>query len=790
MWVLRFECKGADGTQIKVSCCLKQAIQYDIGRSTKSPLNIKNDKSISRSHIKLETDAQNLLSVSNLGKLTKINGKAVKVGHTAKFSPTSETIIEMGAEPIVAIVTYENALWKLPHDTSMAESDKQQLSLYGIDAVTTLSSNTTIQIVKQREGHYGNCLFALVSGIPVLRETIISDFFQQVDHIHTNFDERWTELVKRNSQFPNYVPTPSIFRTFNFVVTSRKVFAIFKHIVDAGNGTLWLCDGVTNLESFVRNQVQSDKIVILMHLNNTNSSLLQKDDSNGVDEIQEARLLRAEAKKIGLAVFDVNDLVNAVLNHDLSSLLKRTPVQRTTPTAASSVQTINSALEQGDMVSQDTANSSLRKRRPNRQRVQPLNSLTFFGGGGSIASQEIKAKSEQPPISEDVNFENDPVVEEAAVQPAFKKPRLGSDHETRKLIHTPLGNEDPRFLKRPHDNIEDDDEQPSVVSKRDKIDSPAGDPSPSVASSSELKHGENILVKKSRIGQDAAANSPPASSREGSTPGMHSINLRNGTRSGSFVRAIQETKTIEVDRLKERMADVQGEELTEEAIMQLDNLAIVETTDLLRKRNNGQPAPPTNSNEPWNGRKNFKKFVKIWPSRSSNSSPDSANDAIRNKAYMITRDYVPMQQFDPRKSSLPEENMTSDARHNEIVDPIASENGIDFGVQVEDDEPVFQFTSQRTGTHAAHTSSETPYSENQQELFIIDEDDSQQRFNDKQLFHKDTAEEDIGSIRNASDKTSYLSKNNRGQRGGNVNNDEESDDSDDEPKFQFRSRKR
>ncbi|CEP60658.1 Xrs2p LALA0_S01e15984g [Lachancea lanzarotensis] len=794
MWVLRFECKGQDGTQFKCSCCLKQAIRYDIGRSTKSPLHIKNDKSISRSHLQLETDDKNFLNVINTGKLTKINGKHVKVGHTAKFSPTSKTTFELGAEPIVAILTYENALWKIPHDISMAESVKQQLSLYGIDAAVTLSPNTTMQIVKQREGNYGNCLFALVSGIPVLRETIISDFLQQLDNIHTNFDERWRELVENNSLFPKYVPFPSIFQTLNFVVTSRKVFAIFKHIVDAGKGTLWMCDGVANLESFVKYQVRSDNVVILVHLNNVSSSVLSRDESNGLDEIQEAKSLKAGAKKIGLGVFDVNDLVNAVLNRDVTPLLRRISVQENTPDAASPERVDSGSEQRGISVSQDTMNSTLKKRKFNRQRVQPLNSLTFFGGGSSIASQETKATGEQPQLGKTAVSEEQLMVEDAAVQPTPKKPRLDHDVKARELSVMPSESENAIPSKRAHNSTEDEDGQSSAVSKRHTIESPTIPSSPSVTDVAELENrNDNIddsINKESRMEKLAAPNYSFGSSRGDSAHAVDGITLRNSTRPGSFVRAIQEAKSHEVDRIKEKMADVQGGELTEEALMQLDNLAIVESTDLLRSRNDVSRVTTTDANAPWSGRKNFKKFVKIWPQRSSRSSSGSVNDAIRNKAYMITRDYVPMQQFDPRRVSPPVEDMVLDPRQSNTEEPIASENGIDFGVQVEDDEQVFEFTSQRPSTHAAHTTPEKFQSENQQELFIIDEDDSQQQATENLFSDKDAVGPGFASVPNTHSKPISYPENSRRQRSGGVDSEGDSDDSDDEPKFRFRSRKR
>ncbi|SCU85812.1 LAME_0D02960g1_1 [Lachancea meyersii CBS 8951] len=786
MWILRFECIGADGTKVNYSCCLKQAVRYDIGRSTKTPLHIKNDKSISRSHIQLEVDGHDALTVINVGKLTKLNGEVVKVGYSARFSPGAKAMLEMGASPIVASVSHESALWKIPHDISMVDTVKQRLALYGIDAVATLSPKTSIQVIKQRPGKYGNCLFSLLAGIPVLRETFIDSFLQQFDHVHTNFDEKCSELKIQNSQFPNYIFRPSIFQGLDFVVTSRKVFAIFKHIVDAGNGTLWLCDGVSNLGTFIKLHVRSDKIVTLVHLNDSTSPLPEQ-ELQGLNELQEARNLKVEAKSLGLKIYDVNDIVNAVLNNDIKSLLQRIPVEKICSTSSglgsfdvSGSANLDSQFQSATAAGELTVNPTSRKRRANRHRVQPLNSLTFFGGG-SIASQEVKSTVEDSNSNKPRIVTEPPVSSNSEEIPLSKKPRLEPQCMVEDLPSSSRKTEDTPTTKRAHEKPSEQHEG-SADAKRPRIsDLKNSEYVASKQAAQEAIHANENVQQISELPKAIPAIVTSADAGGKDTFEAPNNTLRSDKRSVSFVRAIQEAKSHEVDRLREKMADVQGEELTEEAIMQLDNLAIVEAKNLLRPRNSIQGTPVTNNNELWSGRKDFKKFVKIWPSQYARSSPDPASDAIRNKACLITRDYVPMQPYNPRRASPPVDDMVPELGEASDMRSVA-EDGIDLGVRVEDDEPIFEFTSQRQNSQASHFANDNSRPRNNQELFVVDEDDSQQ-LPDTGVSDKNSAREDSRLI--TSKPTSIPVKSHKSRK-----NDDDNDDSDDEPRFQFLSRRR
>ncbi|SCV06108.1 LANO_0H22276g1_1 [Lachancea nothofagi CBS 11611] len=789
MWILRYEYVAENGAKIKISCCLKQATQYGIGRSTKSPLHIKNDKSISRQHVQLDVDDHDVLTVKNIGKLTKISGKSVKVGQSVKFSSLVKATFEMGASPVVGSVAYEKELWKIPHDLSASDTVKKQLALYGVLATDSLSPKTTIQIIKHHQENYSNCLFALLSNIPILREGFIDEFLRVVSTIQNDFDSKWDEIKERNVQFPQFKTQQSTFKGLNFLVTNRGAFAIFKHIVDAGMGTLWLCDDISKLDSFVRQNVRSEKIIILIHLNDSTSSLLTLGE-HGISGIKEAKALRLEAQRLGLKTYDVNDVVNAVLMNNISSLLERIPTQDRPLKNLTNASLREKALQAPDVNSQvvrspetEQSHYPAKLKRANRQRIMSLNSLSFFGGGSSL-SKDANLREKDAGTCDSRPAENEFIAHDVDEQPPLKKPHLESSDP---VPNSPTPSDFKDIIppsKRLHDSDTADNIETSLsgvkrarLPGKKEVSKPQGNQAASTSCDA-ADSSVNIPNEKEIKNSVSIVQSPMEND---SFPVVNNT-LRGAKRSVSFVRAIQETKSHEVDRLKEKMANVQGEELTEEAIMRLDNLAIVETKDLLRSKDASNNSLDTSTNSLWAGRKNFKKFVKLRPSRSSKASPGSVSDSIRNKAYLITREYVPMRQYDGRRSASPDESFsnTDQPAEEEVTALSAAEQlDADFGVEV-NDEPRFSFTSQRHHNHIQQAAPDSPRPGNDQGLFIVDDDDSQERHGPSTPPKNNVPKPD----RQATLQTKPHAKSSR-----NIAPGDSDDDSDDEPRFQFQSRR-
>ena len=89
--------------------------------------------------------------------------------------------------------------------------------------------------------------------------------------------------------------------------------------------------------------------------------------------------------------------------------------------------------------------------------------------------------------------------------------------------------------------------------------------------------------------------------------------------------------------MKTDIAEVRPEELTEGAINEFANLEIEENSSLVVRRDMSRPESTPG---PWQGRKNFKKFIKVCP------SSRNTNDSIKNNAFLITRSYIVTRPYD------------------------------------------------------------------------------------------------------------------------------------------------
>lgn len=765
-----------------VSCCLKQGLQYSIGRSTKNPLQIKSDKSISRNHVELEVDQSCNVVLRVVGKLTKVSGKSVKAGQHLQFTADEEVLFEMGASPIKATVVKQQSFWKIPHDLSLSQSLSRHLADFDIQVTNSLSSTTSIQIIKDSSKSFSNCLFSLIKNIPILREHFIGDFVTQINDVHADFDSRWDRMVVENAQFPNYKCECRPFTTIHFLVTNRRAFAIFKHIIDAGSGTLWLCDDISNLDHFIKHKITSDNVILLVHLNNGKSSISSTEQSSDLD-VQEAKLLKNKAQNLGFRIHDVNDIVGAVLDHNFEKLLERVPV-RNLPSKAPTGFPLEEATNKSVIKSADTPKPSNKRKRTNRQ-VVPLDSLAFFGGGSAAESKQNP--TEVPESERGHETSQNTTTEFAEGEPSPKKARIGA-------------------LRKPDiPNVSEERVKEPVVQTRSKRASErSADTSILVQANPkrsrktlQASEGHTILENDNNSLNIESGPLPKTKStslgNEAAQAQADAVQTREAKRPVSFAQAVKETKSHEVDRLEKDIVNVTSEELTEEAINKLDKLALVETKDLMRADREYAVCGQSGGSEQWAGRKNFKKFVKLWPSRSSRNSPDSATNALRNRAHLITREYVPLRPYEGQNANNQDDSFLKNSQDDlqeeatcPSIPPVSSTTIL--GVEV-DDEPAFLFRSQQEddaygpdgglGQRNQHTSVDKD-SNRDQELFVFDEEDSQRD-------HVDTYTDAVQS-RSASgaryqqpEPSISASKNCAPQ---------DSDESDDEPRFQFQSRKR
>ncbi|SSD61278.1 uncharacterized protein SCODWIG_03039 [Saccharomycodes ludwigii] len=113
---------------------------------------------------------------------------------------------------------------------------------------------------------------------------------------------------------------------------------------------------------------------------------------------------------------------------------------------------------------------------------------------------------------------------------------------------------------------------------------------------------------------------------------------------------IDEVKSKEIDKITQSTtyATVDEAELTEEAITNFAAMAIVvaPAKNIMRKTTNSPAFKKQNHASPQK-RKNFKKFVKVWPKKSDDEPPSNqAASIVKNKAYLITRNFIPLKNYD------------------------------------------------------------------------------------------------------------------------------------------------
>ncbi|CUS21815.1 LAQU0S04e01442g1_1 [Lachancea quebecensis] len=790
MWILRYQYIDETGSEVRVSCCLKIGTQYVVGRSVKSPLQIKGDKSISRKHVQLEVEQNSMLKILNAGKLTKICGGNVKVDQVLEFGVDQNVTLEMGAGPVKGTITHESTVWKIPHDLAITENLKNHLSLYNIQITNSLTSKTSIQIIKEHQSSYGNCLFALVKKIPIFFESFIGDFVSQFTDIHIDFDARWKQVTMKNTPFPKHQTKDAVFKGLNFVVINQKSFAIYKSIIDAGSGNLWLCDDISSLGAFIEQQIKSESVVILIHLVEEGHKIASE-QKNSV-YIQEAKLLKSKARSLGLKIYDVNDVVDAVLKDNIQGLLDRVPQEK----ALEENLVLESNVISRTLADKATDASSLRnkRKRANRQ-IRPLDSLAFFGGGSSLSQNaekvHVPAEKQSVALQEDLEGHTD-----SGEHQLSKKPRkeLVVLYTNEKKL--PNSSENPIYQGDQIDfKPSSERETPSEISKENK---PAYTEKLSKAPTGPAEDGRAVLPPSIQKHNLKGSHIPSSEANNNDNVDHTDHDVQAVKRPRSLIRAFQEAKLHEVDRLKKNMADVGSEELTEEAINMLDNLASVEKVDLMRKPN--ETIENTNqrisTNPQWAKRKNFKKFVKLWPSHSSRSSPDNVSDAIRNKAYLITRDYVSLRPFDgARDNNVVDEFDDAIEQHVTAEQPsLTTTSGslAALGVEVEN-EPTFAFQSQRGATLQTNLPEREANSrwaqergpERDQELFVVDEDDSQ-----SQTMRFGNSNPEFASRLEESDQKLQLNEQGTPKAAPpKTSAPHESDDSDDEPQFRFQSRR-
>lgn len=779
MWVLRYEYDLEDGTPRNVSTCLQSGQTYSIGRSSKSVLNIKNDKSISRNHISIIWEKENgQIKLRNQGKLTAAGGKYLKVGEDMNFDDhlfkSKAIVVELGTKPIKVEVSWKDEIWDIPRQFADL---KEELGVYGIEVqVGTAETRPTMIVMGDNEAHRN--LWGVVLNVPLRTKEYLQSVRDVLSTSGASFDDYWAKLDRDGKMtiITNRYIKDQILSGLKFYLIEKndQVIRYTDKAVKAGHGKLVVVENREKLLDLLKLESSAQNIVLIRSSNS-----------------------KVDVSQFGITTFTLDDIITTIQEDSTAKLISRVPevINAAAVSQDPSVSTLSPGAQQAppvpqlpEQLDQEIQKPPAKKRRLNRRAVKPLDSLMFFAGGDSFkretdeslppADTPGKAAS-LPKDEQDVsNVESQPtILHETKEQPrphGRESPEGPADHQNAPESCQPVGpignNSAPV-----NDSEEANDHYNGI--NRSEVDIDVSK--------------QDISVDYERPSTNKRVSTRQRTLRD--TSPSESSSHRETTPKEDLVEVINETKNREVKRFNSTLVKVASDELTEEAINQLGNLVIVQPNDsLLRERQVDSHGHAANDQQPWHGRKNFKNFLKIQPKHKHGqlnaAYREGSSDFIRNSAFLLTREYVPLKPYSKESmnrmedfSTIPKEQTLSPApadhpvqRSPEQLDLSQHSNGANSAQQlfvVDDDD-----SQNAPATLREEQSIQTG------ELPIVDELPSRQELGSKLGSRKESRARNHTRFR----------RSDLGEDDDDDDNDDDDndDDDDDEPKFKFRRRMR
>lgn len=777
MWILRYKYELENGSSNLISCPLEKSRKYSIGRSSKNPLNIKNDKSISRQHITITWRGdEHGLNLLNEGKLTAAGGKYLKVGESLTFKAPEHKrttiLIELGTKPIKVEIQWQELIWDIPRQLSNFE---RTLNNFGVEVeLEVIDMNTNLIITTDRKWH--RCLFGLVKGLPLMKSQFLTQVCTSLSKNLTDFDQAWSDVLndKRFMVFPDVIvqERKNIFQGLKFFIIQDDeiVIAYLKAAVEAGGGTLISLNDQQALQHCIESEISLENIIVVQssqfRINGSAPGYKLHTIENIVDAILSNNIneLLGSLVRASQPVPEANHSISNATFTESEAKTRDQPSQNSSHNKPEEHDEAIMIKARGD--NEDQSKSPKKRRRLNR-RVQPLDSLMFFAGGDSpmvdpAAQTQISVVSAEKSDSlttrdyEPKNKRNIPAdVKELQPEPKRQKE---SDVSNVLRIQEKFGSTENVISSPQTSNSCGKEETPSVI----------------VADGEPMDPALRPTIRKKTLGDyDDKVHQP--------------VNIESSPE--DLIQVIQDTKNREVNRLRSTLVQVDLNELTDDAINRLGNIAIVENNDsLVRRGHNNAVATRNDHNLNWNGRKNFKNFVKVRPKYKQQQLGDNfregSSEFIRNSAFLITRNYVPLKAYsaDSAKQQVNDDlyEFPNSARSENSSLTQKSQQGNE---EDDADEHSFNFTRNVSSSSAGNG------------LFVVDEDDSQ---NMEQLNLSNPPNSNVSveltqgnerSLRRSPRRrnaANHGSRNKSDKYNDDDSDDDDDDDDDDEPKFKFR----
>ena len=612
---------------------------------------------------------QAVVWITNVGKLTAVGDKYLKVDETISFNlfqvSDGRVSLLLGAKPITLNLTWEATVWSLrPVDSSHLDTlnglgIETNLQCIGGNQITGILcptfERTTTDIVRLTYG-------VLNEGCLLLDSSILNSISEMDTSgvLENDFDNNWKGLIG-NTQYHLFRDIRIDYKEFRDYFHDIVLYFISSEYKTVLQWLEPVCKGIFKEFVVFENAVRFEDILL-----------------PGRPQRVERCVIVSEGglTKYPIKVHTPSEFLDAIVKNNYKSLpfLLKTPVSTIQQQNERDVS--SSVVQKREDISDSVGPAPLKKRRLTRKKIQPLDSLNFFAGGGTpIQSQTFGSPGRMEPsgTGEKLGQVETPLSKELLMTEEVPASSLTA-HNIFPSSATQKNSIDEADVLRKNALLEN----PFSSENRPNTSNPIEEKSKKLVSTSILTKPvvqvESDLKSPMMSLTDNEVQNIQGQTREGkkvSTPRNYTggrIQPTSGNTSANrsiskkLVEVIQSTKNEEVRRVQSAIVTISPEEMTEEALSSFRTLNIKPNDNLIRPNRNRNGTERINdgvTNDAWKGRKNFKNFVKVWPRswtsgngkhRNDHDSNPSSIDFVKNSAFLITRDYVPLRRYDARST--------------------------------------------------------------------------------------------------------------------------------------------